>query len=235
MTSSVFAAPASTGRIAGVRSGAAVVIAAAGPLAIAVLRLILPYDTTDDTAAAIEKVAIAPVVESAVLWLTYLALLTLPLGVLISSRQAMRGRPAFGAVAAVVAWVGFTSLFASVAIGDYLAQAAPTTRTPNSTTATLLDAINALPATATASIVFVAGHILGGILLGIALWRVIPAWAAVALAISQPLHLVFAVFMPNHVLDGVAWALTAVGFAAAAITSKADTQSTDSPSHYHVK
>lgn len=38
MASSAFAAPASTGRIAGARSGAAVVIAAAGPLAIAVLR-----------------------------------------------------------------------------------------------------------------------------------------------------------------------------------------------------
>jgi hypothetical protein len=49
--------------------------------------------------------------------------ITLPLGVLIASRQAMRARPAFGTVAAVVAWVGFTSLFASVAIGDYLAQA----------------------------------------------------------------------------------------------------------------
>jgi hypothetical protein len=116
-----------------------------------------------------------------------------------------------------VAWVGFTSLLASVAIRDYLAQAAPTTGTLNSTTAALLDAVNALPATATASIVFVAGHILGGILLGIALWRAIPAWAAVALAISQPLHLVFAVFIPNHVLDGTAWAVTAVGFAAAGV------------------
>jgi hypothetical protein len=113
-----------------------------------------------------------------------------------------------------VAWVGFTSLFASVAIRYYLAQAAPTTGTLNSTTAALLDAVNALPATTTASIVFVAGHILGGILLGIALWRAIPAWAAVTLAISQPLHLVFAVFIPNHVLDGAAWAVTAVGFAA---------------------
>jgi hypothetical protein len=226
MTSSALAAPASTDRTAGVRSVAAVVIAAAGPLAIAVLRLILPYDTTDDAAATAAKVAAAPAVEGAVLWLTYLALLTLPLGVLIASRQAMRARPALGAVAAVVAWVGFTSLFASVAIGDYLAQGAPTAGTATSTTAALLDAINALPATTTASIVFVAGHILGGILLGVALLRAIPAWAAVALAVSQPLHLLFAVFIPNHVLDGVAWALTAVGFAAAAIAwAKADTPS----------
>ncbi|MGH3765304.1 MAG: hypothetical protein ACRDTX_09165 [Pseudonocardiaceae bacterium] len=217
MTSSTIAGSASTGRTAGLRFSAAVVIAAAGPLAIAVLRLILPYDTTDDAAATVEKVAASPAAEGAVLWLTYLALLTLPLGVLITGRQAMRARPALGAVAALIAWVGFTSLFASVAIGDYLAQAAPTTAAPTSTTAALLDAINALPATTTASTVFVAGHILGGILLGIALWRVVPAWAAVALTISQPLHLVFAVFVPNHVLDGVAWALTAVGFAAAAL------------------
>ena len=228
MTSPAFAAPASMDRFAGVRSGAAVVIAAAGPLAIAVLRVILPYDTTDDAAATVEKVAAAPAVEGVVLWLTYLALLTLPLGVLIAGRQAMRARPALGAVAAVIAWVGFSSLFASVAIGDYLAQAAPTTGTPHSATAALLDAINALPATSAASTVFVVGHILGGILLGVALWRVVPVWAAAALAISQPLHLVFAVFFPNHVLDGVAWALTAVGFAAAALTWKADTLSSES-------
>jgi hypothetical protein len=108
--------------------------------------------------------------------------------VLIAARQAIRARPVLGAVAAVVAWLGFTSLFASVAIGDYLAQAAPTTGAPISATAALLDAINALPATSTASFVFVVGHILGGILLGIALWRAVPAWSAVALAISQPLH-----------------------------------------------
>jgi hypothetical protein len=124
MTSSGLVVSVSTDRT-GLRSGAAVVIAAVGPLAIAVLRLILPYDTTDDTAATVEKVAAAPAVEGVVLWLTYLALLTLPLGVLIAARQAIRARPVLGAVAAVVAWLGFTSLFASVAIGDYLAQAAP--------------------------------------------------------------------------------------------------------------
>jgi hypothetical protein len=66
--------------------------------------------------------------------------------------------------------------------------------------------------------VFVLGHILSLVLLGVALWRghAIPAWAAVMLACSQLLHLVFAVFAPNHVLDGCSWGLTAVAFAAAA-------------------
>ncbi|MDQ5856323.1 MAG: hypothetical protein M3302_08455, partial [Actinomycetota bacterium] len=54
------------------------------------LRLILPYDTTDDATAATAKVAAASAVEGVVLWLTYLALLTLPLGVLMAGRQAMR-------------------------------------------------------------------------------------------------------------------------------------------------
>jgi hypothetical protein len=40
--------------------------------------------------------------------------------------------------------------------------------------------------------------------------------AAVALIASQPLHLLFAVAVVNHQLDAVSWALTAVGFAAAA-------------------
>jgi hypothetical protein len=44
---------------------------------------------------------------------------------------------------------------------------------------------------------------------------VIPRWAAAALIVSQPLHVVVAVVVPNHAVDGLAWVLTAVGFAAA--------------------
>jgi hypothetical protein len=53
----------------------------------------------------------------------------------------------------------------------------------------------------------------------------VPGW--ISRIAGGPLHLVFAVFMLNHVLDDVAWALTAVVFAAAAITWKVDTQSAD--------
>jgi hypothetical protein len=193
----------------GLRSGAAVVIAAVGPLAIAVLRLILPYDTTDDTAATVEKVAAAPAVEGVVLWLTYLALLTLPLGVLIAARQAIRARPVLGAVAAVVAWLGFTSLFASVAIGDYLAQAAPQQR-PD------------LGYCCTAGCHQRATRNLDGLtcVRGRPHPRRDPARHRAGagrfrLIGSRPGHFAaaafrFAVFVPNHVLDGVAWALTAM-------------------------
>lgn len=195
---------------------AAVLIAPIGPILIAILRGVLPYSTADNPTAVIEKITANPGAQSAVLWLTYAALLTLPLGLLITGRTAMRAAPVLGTIAATVAWVGFVSLFAGIGI-DQLGLAGAHAGVPTSTLVALSGALDAAPATAIPILVFVPGHILGGILLGIALWRVIPKWAAIALILSQPLHLVFAVFLPNHALDAVAWSLTAVGFAAAAL------------------
>jgi hypothetical protein len=192
----------------------AVAIAAIGPLAVAVLRGVLPYDTVDDAATVASKVAAQPGTQAVVLGLTYVALLALPLGVALVSRVAMRARPVLGTGAAVVAWIGFMSLFATVAF-DSIAFAGARAGVPASTLAALGAALDAEPITSVPTTVFVAGHILGVILLAVALWQVMPRWAAVALAVSQPLHLVFAVIVPNHVLDALAWALTAVGFAVA--------------------
>ena len=66
-----------------------------------------------------------------------------------------------------------------------------------------------------AATVFVIGHVFGTILLGIAMWRsgVGGRWAAVAVAISQPLHLI-SVIISSHPLDLIGWGLQAVGFAA---------------------
>jgi hypothetical protein len=128
----------------------------------------------------------------------------------------MRSRPVLGTVAAAVAWIGFVSLFASIAF-DSLALAGARAGVPVPTVSAMGAALDAEPLTSVPLAVFVPGHILGAVLLAVALWRVIPRWAAVALAISQPLHLVFAVVVTNHLLDGVAWLLTGAGLAAAAL------------------
>jgi hypothetical protein len=190
-------------------------LAATGPLAVAVLRGVLPYDTDDDALTAAAKVAADPGAQSAVLWCAYLALLTLPLGVLIVARVAVRARPVLGAVAGAVAWLGFASLPITAAV-DQVPLAAPTAGLDPAGTAALVDAVAAHPTQSLALAVFVAGHIVGTVLLGVAIWSVVPRWAAVALVVSQPLHLLFAVAVVNHPLDAVSWALTAVGFAAAA-------------------
>jgi hypothetical protein len=197
---------------------AAVPLAALGPVAIALVRGFLPYDTVDDPTTIVEKIMAAPGASTTVLWLAYLALLTLPLGVLIAARAAVAARPVLGSVAAVLAWLGFLSLFAGAG-ADTIAAAARDAGVGVEPTVRLADAAEALGPSATAGLVFVAGHILGTVLLGIALWRVIPRWAAVALTVSQPLHLLFAIFVTNHWADAAAWALTGVGFAAAALVT----------------
>lgn len=194
---------------------AAIAVAAIGPVAIGALRAVLPYETVDDTASVLAKVAAHPARESAVLWLTYLAAVTLPAGVLIVSRPATRHRPVLGTLGAVLAWLGFVSVFVSVTLVDYVALSA-TGRIPSASAVVLLDAVAAQPAVFTASVVFVVGHIVGGLLLAVALWGAVPTWAVLALGVSMPLHFVFALVVPSGALDACAWTLTGVGFAGAA-------------------
>lgn len=54
-----------------------------------------------------------------------------------------------------------------------------------------------------AGIVFVVGHVIGTVLLGIAMWRsrAVPRWAAAITAVAQPLHFVAAVVIASHPLD----------------------------------
>jgi hypothetical protein len=194
---------------------AAVLVAAIGPLSIAALRGLLPYDTVDDSGAIVEKVAAHPGAENAVLWLSALALLTMPLALLVVSRIAVQTRPRLGTAAAVIAWLGFANL-AFLVTPDQAALAGHEAGLPTATTADLLSVIDQNPVASAATTLFVIGHILGVVLLGVALWRVIPPWAAIAMIVSQPLHFVVAVIVPNHPLDVLAWVLTAVGFTAAA-------------------
>ncbi len=149
------------------------------------------------------------------LWLSLVALLTLPLGVLVVGAIAARARPVLGTVAAVIAWVAFANL-AFLVGPDQIALAGVEAGLPGTATAALVEASVAHPVSTVATTVWVIGHILGTVLLGVSLWRTIPVWAALALIVSQPLHLVVAVIVPNHLLDGLAWLLTAVGFAVTA-------------------
>lgn len=64
---------------------------------------------------------------------------------------------------------------------------------------------------------FVIGHILGAVLMGLALRGTIPAYGWIAMTISQPLHFVCFVILQNVVLDAMAWGLTAFAFVVAAV------------------
>ncbi len=191
-----------------------------GPLAIAAVRAILPYNTTDSNTAMAAKVAAHQGTEIIVIWLTFVALLTLIPGVIALGMLARRHAPKLGTTGLVLAYAAFACLFwSSVAGSDTVALGAARIGMHPGTTGALLTSIANIPPVGLGTAIFVFGHILSLLLLAVALWRghVVPAWAAILLGTSQLLHFVFAVITPVHVLDGCAWGLTAMAFAVAAV------------------
>lgn len=209
-----------SGPDAGPARTALAVLIPVGPLAIAVVRGILPYDTTDSNTAMAAKVAAHQGTEMIVIWLTFVALLTLVPGVIALGMLARRHAPQLGTAGLVLAYAAFACLFwSSVAGSDNVALGAARIGMHPGATGALLTSIANIPPVGLGTAIFVFGHIISLVLLGVALWRghAVPAWAAILLGVSQLLHFVFAVIAPIHVLDGCAWGLTAVAFAAAAV------------------
>jgi len=191
-----------------------------GPLAIAVVRGILPYTTGDSNAVMAAKVAAHQGTETIVIWMTFVALLTLIPGVIALGLLARRHAPRLGTIGLVLAYAAFACLFwSSVAGSDTIALGAARVGMHSSTAGALITSVANIPPVGLGTGIFVLGHILSLVLLAIALWRgrVVPGWAALLLGGSQILHFVFAVIVPVQALDGCAWGLTAVAFAAAAV------------------
>jgi hypothetical protein len=191
-----------------------------GPLAIAVVRGILPYTTTDSNATLAANVAAHQSAEMTAVWLTFVALLTLIPGVIALGMLARRHSPRLGTAGLVLAYAAFACLFwSSVAGSDTVALGAARLGMHPGTTGALLTSIANIPPIGLGTAIFVFGHIISLLLLAAALWHghAVPAWAALIIAISQVLHFIFAVIEPIHALDGLAWGLTALGFAAAAL------------------
>lgn len=192
-----------------------------GPAAVAVLRYLLPYDTTDGTATMLAEVVAAPGTQSAVLWLGFVATLTLvPAAYWVAALTRQRA-PRLTTAALLLLVPGYLALPWLLSL-DVIAWSAAVADV-SAPAATAL-AESAHPTLETGAAIFVAGHLAGTVLLGLALWasRAIPRWAATLVIASQPLHFVAAVVLSSHTLDLAAWGMQAIGFAAAAVTIARD-------------
>lgn len=192
---------------------AAAIILPIGPAAVAVLRFVLPYDTVDDAKTMAAKVLAEPGRASAVLWLGFIAVLTLVPAAYAAGKLTRRRAPKLTLVALVLLIPGYLSL-GWLTGEDQLLWSGAHAGLDAAGLTRIAEAVH--PTGDLAGVFFVLGHVLGTILLGIALWRsqVVARWAAAAVIVSQPIHFVAAVIVPNHTLDLVGWALQAVGFAA---------------------
>ncbi len=149
-------------------------------------------------------------------WLILVGLPALIVGVIAIGYLVRRSTPVLATVGTILAFLGFAGIGA-VASTDPVLAAGVDVGLDADALDRLVTSMMSAPAASVGTGVFVVGHIAGLLLLGIALWRsrIVPRWVAVAVAVSQPVHLVSAVIVPSRLLDVVlGWGLTTVGFAA---------------------
>lgn len=187
-----------------------------GPAAIAILRFVLPYDTTSSSSEVAREVAAHQTAQNAVVWLGFVAMLTLVPAVLAVGKVARRESPRLAAVGIALLVPGYLVLGWLVA-SDAAVLFAVREGLPMDVAADAYESLH--PGMLVAGVVFVIGHVVGTVLLGCALLRgtSVPRWAAIAVLVSQPLHFVAAVIVSSHELDLFAWGLNAVGFAAVSV------------------
>lgn len=195
------------------RFGAVALVA--GPLALVMGSLWQVYGDDDSVPVSLAKVARHQSDQRVVIVADLLAGFLLP-AVLYLMRLSGRGAPRLaliGGSVAFLAWLaGIVSLGGSDVLLYHAAQAADRT-----SAVSLVKSVVSDPAFAGPEAVFIVGHLLGMLLLGIALWRsrAVPLWAAALVGIAPILHLIV------HDLSGAvnagAYALFTIGMAACAV------------------
>ncbi|MGH3456975.1 hypothetical protein [Aeromicrobium sp.] len=183
-----------------------------GPLAVAGLRHVLPYFSATTPSETAAGVLAAEGRQSTVLWLGLIATFTLLPGVLAVGRLTRREAPRMTAAAMLLVVPGYLALIFMIG-SDLVLWTGARAGLDESTMAELAETVH--PTSGIAAGVFVLGHVIGTVLLGIALLRVraVPTWAAVVTMIAQPAHFVAFVILGSPALDAAAWAANGLAFA----------------------
>jgi hypothetical protein len=187
---------------------------------LAVMRYLLPFNTLDDARTAFDKLVAAPTFDAAQLWGGPLVAPFVLAGVLAVLWVSRRRSPVLTTVAGVLCVLGYAALVSGGSPATVIVSEVAAGRVDPEVGYRLSAATNALAQPTAAVSIFVIGHLLGTVLLGIALWRSrrVPRWIALALTVSQPVHLL-AAMTGNHPLDLIAWGVTAFGFGTAGLAA----------------
>ncbi|MHA7272385.1 hypothetical protein [Arthrobacter sp. CAL618] len=178
-----------------------------GPIAVSFIRFLLPGAPVGET------IAVNQAVQQTVLWLGVVALFTLLPGAWAALQLTRRHRPGLSLATGVFLIPGYLALSVLTGMDAALLAATKIGLTPEQVSA-LSDELLSLPSQDLLLTVFIIGHIVGVVLLGILCFRarLMPRIVALLLIISQPLHL-FAVITDIRWVDLLAWNLTTLGMA----------------------
>lgn len=185
-----------------------------GPLCVGLVRFVLPYYTASNTLMSARDVVAHQGRESAVLWLGLVATLTLVPGVIAAARLLPQSRLRTVSVIMVVA--GYLCLPALLA-SDLIYWVGAHLNLDPQQTARMVSGVH--PSVNVGVSIFIVGHVVGTVLLGVAFLRSdrIPKPVAWVLIVSQPLHFLTTVVLGLAWVDLVAWTMTAVAMAVIAL------------------
>jgi hypothetical protein len=195
-------------------------LAIAGPplaLYVAVARFLLPYDMSDAPEVIFDKLVTHPGFGMITSWIGVILAPTCVAGVVAVGWLTRRRVPILTTIGLILAVIGFICLALGSTFGELGTTLVASHPEFDREAAYALGAgLELGPVSNMTGTLFVFGHLIGTVILGLALWRshTVPSWAVLLLAVSQPIHLA-SVMLGNRPLDLVGWGGTAVGFAAA--------------------
>lgn len=185
-----------------------------GPLGVTVVRGIMPYWTSDDPSTVVAKALDHLDVMEAMAWVGLVFTAPLLLAMLVLGYVARRGAPVLATLGAVLSFLAYAN-WGAAGNPDYLMLVLGEAGYDAPEVVRILSLGDGHALAAVSGFGWVIGHIVGMILLAVALGkaRVIPTWAATALAVSQPIHLISAIILPSRLLDvTLGWGLTTLAF-----------------------
>lgn len=173
-----------------------------GPATIAIVRYFYVDPSTGPT---------DPGIGSVMFWVGMIGLFTLLPGAYAALKLLRRSTPRLAAWTAAFLIPGYLAMPALIAV-DAFALVAPGLGLAPEVETGILTALMELPQLLVLVLVFVVGHIVGTVLLGVTMIvvRAAPLVIGILMTVSQPLHLT-AVIIGSPTLDLVAWGLTALG------------------------
>jgi hypothetical protein len=185
------------------------------PIAFAIIRAVIPYSSSPSqalTAYSDHAGAYALLAAAEVIAVLTMGFAMLGLGRLIQGRAPLLAL--IGTPVAVLGWFMVAVLGTLDSVTHEITQAGITAETA----AALLTRINANSEIGLFFGLFLAGHLVGTLLLGVGLLvsRSVPVWAGVAVIAGDVLHPVAFVVLQSHALDALAYLILGAGMMMAA-------------------
>ena len=189
-----------------------------GPLAVAVVRGWIPYFTNQNggagqVASYTEHPASYPVVAAAAM----VAVLTMWPAMQGAGRLIQRSAPRLALVAVPLATAGWI-MVAVVASGDALAYELTGSGLSTAAAGALVDRVSHDLFSQIGFSVFIAGHLIGTLLIGVGFLvsKRVPTWAALAVILGDVFHPIAFLLLHVQILDAISYVILAAGMAGAA-------------------